>query len=88
MNLTCGPCEERLKNTDDLAFLELRGLGQTAEDRNVLRPCPASRSEADLSEDDQRSQCPFRMMVRRWTPEPHEGEDFVVLPRPWNSNFT
>ena len=36
MNLTRGPCEERLKKTDDVAFLELRGLSQTAEDRNVL----------------------------------------------------
>jgi hypothetical protein len=39
MNLTCGPCEQRLKETDDIVFLEFRRLSQTADDR--MQDCPS-----------------------------------------------
>lgn len=58
-----GEAEKSAEHVDEFGSLESRGLGEGAEDGDVVRADLTAGSHADFAEDDERTQGAFGMIV-------------------------
>ncbi len=79
LNLGFGAGQKGSKHFQHRAALQLGGLHETGEAADVFRAGIAAGPQADLPENDQRSQGPFGVVVGRRSVPLDKGEDFGVF---------
>ena len=79
-----GGAEEGAKHVDDFCSLEGGGLGEGAEEGDVVRAGRAAGSHADFAEDHERAQGAFGMVVGGRSTVFDEGEELRVFAGGWD----